>query len=182
MLVGKYDLTKYLPQVSVQDTTHLGILDTDNIYKFEDGQYEYYLIYRNMIQVFCLCAKQRNIHGVNYLEILGAQVYGDNTGNKFLERVLFFLKTHEHYPLLIGNTISSATKNIISKLEKTKRFSMSILDVDTNLKVPFSDIEFQKSISYESPTSKQIVLETSKPISPRYHDPNNILSAIVLFE
>lgn len=126
--------------------------------------------------------KTKTIHGKTYLEIIGAQVYGDNTGNKFLERILFFLKTHEQYTLLIGNTISTATKNIISKLENTKRFTMSILDVESNTKIPFTNAEFQNSISYEMPTTKQVVLETSKPISPRYFDPNNLLSAIDLFE
>ena len=56
MLVGKYD---FLPQVSVQDTTHLGILDTDNIYKFEDGQYEYYLISKHDTSFLFVCKTKK---------------------------------------------------------------------------------------------------------------------------
>lgn len=182
MHMGRFDLSSVLPKLDISDCIHEGHLDGFEWYSFQKNDYVYYLSFSHVIQTFICCAKHVYINGKEYIELLGAQTDKDYLGNQYLTRLMFFLKTHKHKSLLVGDVISTATLEIIKKANNTGRFKIKWINLEDYTEYMFDNQTIYDYMALDRITKFRIMIEHSAPYTPRYFDKNNIKSYAILFE
>ena len=132
--------------------------------------------------MFVAITKNTILNGIPYTEFLAANTYDGFAGNSFFQRFVYFLKTQKYKPVLIGDVISPATEKSLKKTYSTGRFKMHWLDTTNNKTHAFAPDTIDSYTSLFDKTSNRLIIESSKPIFPRYSEIDNYLSGVILFE
>lgn len=182
MEMGKFNFEKHFPKFNMEDCTHDGRTEDTDWYTVTHANIIYYIVFYGSHQVFVCSTKYTQLNGIDYIELSQAQTYSGHTGNNYLIKLMYFLKTQKQKPLLMGDIVSSATISILKKANNTGRFSMNWLDTNTHVKTKLDNGTFSNYTSLEEPNHNRIIVESSKPIMPRYFDSSNPLSYGTMFE
>lgn len=183
MQVGRINFANTIKKVEKHECTLDGMTDEIEWWMTMRNNQEYHCAFSDTNELmFVAITKNTILNGISYTEFLAANTYDGFAGNSFFQRFVYFLKTQKNKPVLIGNVISPATEKSLKKTYATGRFKMYWVDTSTNTQHSFQPDTIDSFTSLMDKTNNRLIIESSKPIFPRFREPGNYLSGAILFE
>lgn len=183
MQIGKINFDNIITKVEKCECILDGFTDGIEWWVTTKNNQKYHCAFSDKDELmFLAITKNTIVNEIEYTEFLAANTYAGFSGHSFFQRCIYFLKTQKGKPVLVGDVISSATVQSLKKTYATGRFRMHWLDTSTNNKHVFTPDTIDSFASIFDKTNNRLIIESSKPIFPRYCEPENYLSGVIIFE